>query len=59
VFAAVQGLGALVGGVVAGALLGDIGLLVVVIAILQVLALLLLWRTTRGQEPTPTRRPPA
>jgi MFS-type transporter involved in bile tolerance (Atg22 family) len=46
-FAAVQGLGALVGGVVAGALLGHVGILAAVIAALQAVALVLLWRTTR------------
>ncbi len=48
VFAAVQGIGALVGGAVAGALVDHHAtLLAVVIGVLQVVAAVLLWRTTR------------
>jgi predicted MFS family arabinose efflux permease len=48
VFAAVQGIGALVGGAVAGALVDHhVRLLAVVIGVLQVVAAVLLWRTTR------------
>ena len=48
VFAAVQGLGALTGGVLAGALVEHhTGVLAIAIALIQVLALLLVWRTTR------------
>lgn len=48
VFAAVQGLGALAGGGLAGALVErSIGLLAGIIATLQALSWLLLWRTTR------------
>jgi MFS family permease len=48
VFAAVQGIGALVGGAVAGALVDHhVTLLATVIGVLQVVAAVLLWRTTR------------
>lgn len=48
VFAAVQGIGALVGGAVAGALVDHhAASLAVVIGVLQVAAVVLLWRTTR------------
>ncbi|MDQ6526320.1 MFS transporter [Nocardioides sp. LHD-245] len=48
VFAAVQGIGALVGGVLAGALVdGHVTLLAVAIGALQLVAAVLLWRTTR------------
>lgn len=48
VFAAVQGIGALAGGVLAGALVdGHVRLLAVVIGALQLAAAVLLWRTTR------------
>ncbi|GAB2698897.1 MFS transporter [Thalassiella azotivora] len=49
VFAAVQGLGALAGGALAGALVdGRVGVLAATVAVLQVLALVLLVRTTRA-----------
>ena len=48
VFAAVQGIGALAGGAVAGALVDHhVTMLAVVIGVLQVVAAVLLWRTTR------------
>ncbi|MBV9831907.1 MAG: MFS transporter [Marmoricola sp.] len=51
VFAAVQGIGALVGGAVAGALVEHhVGLLVAGIAVVQVAAFLLIWRTTRVRD---------
>lgn len=49
IFAAVQGVGALVGGTLAGALLGHgTDVLVVAIAVFQVIAFALLWRTISG-----------
>jgi len=51
VFAAVQGLGALAGGALAGALVvHHTGMLALAIATLQVVAWILLWRTTRPQS---------
>lgn len=48
VFAAVQGVGALAGGALAGTLVvHHVGLLAIVIAVLQVIASVLLWRVTR------------
>ncbi|WP_235735259.1 MFS transporter [Nocardioides alcanivorans] len=50
VFAAVQGMGALVGGVLAGALVLDhVRALAGVIALLQLASLLLLWRVIRSR----------
>jgi MFS family permease len=55
VFAAVQGLGALTGGALAGALVEhNRGGLAITIALLQGLALLLLWNTTRTAAAEPT-----
>ena len=49
IFAAVQGIGALAGGAVAGALLtGRTEALAVIVGVLQAIALLLLWRTIRA-----------
>lgn len=55
VFAAVQGLGALAGGALAGALVEHhTGSLTIVISLIQALSLLLLWKTTRTAAAEPT-----
>ena len=51
IFAAVQGLGALGGGALAGALVGHVALLATCIGVLQVVAFGLLWATLRVGRP--------